>query len=481
MNRRIFLKSLFILSSAAVLSQCNLPEEDYGDTVNQRDNTKTNENPQNTIGNQMTETNSEIIVIGAGISGLSAARKLREQGYDVIVIEARSRIGGRVWTSREWADAPLDLGASWIHGVKGNPITSIVKDNNIKTVVTDYENHWIYNANGREISDADYDRIDGYTDLLEEYIAEAEKESDEDISIQSIVDRVFQEENLSAIEKREILYALNTVVEHEYAGDINALSAFYFDQGEDFQGEDVIFPLGYDQIVNVLAAGLDIRLNEKVQTVAYNQNGVVISTDQGKYSGKYTVITLPLGVLKSGSVQFSPALPAKKTNAIQQLGIGLLDKVYLRFPQIFWENGAELIGYIGERKGEWAEWLNIAHYTGKPILLGFNAATFARQTENWSDQKIVAEAMNALRTIFGPNIPEPSSWQITRWAADPYALGSYSYLAVGTNTKTLKALAAPVDERLFFAGEATSQNYQATVHGAYLSGIRAAEEIWDLD
>ena len=88
--------------------------------------------------------------------------------------------------------------------------------------------------------------------------------------------------------------------------------------------------------------------------------------------------------------------------------------------------------------------------------------------------------MTTLRNIFGSTIPAPLDWQITRWADDPFAWGSYSYLAPGTSSETLKELARPVDGKLFFAGEATSSDYQSTVHGAYLSGIRAAEEIWDI-
>jgi monoamine oxidase len=163
--------------------------------------------------------------------------------------------------------------------------------------------------------------------------------------------------------------------------------------------------------------------------------------------------------------------------AINNLGMGLLNKVYLRFPQVFWDEQSDLLDYIAQNRGEWAEWLNIYKYTGKPILLGFNAATYARQIEPLSDEMMVAAAMKTLRTIHGPSIPEPEAWLITRWASDPLAGGSYSYLPPGASPDDYDDLAEPVADRLFFAGEATSREYAATVHGAYLSGLAAAERI----
>ncbi len=452
MNRRDFVKLTAFLAGTVALNSCGVFEE--GD--------------------------EKIIVVGAGIAGLSTARTLQKWGYEVIVLEARSRVGGRIWTSRKWEDAPLDLGASWIHGVSGNPIAKIAKENRIKTVETDYENHWIYDADGNELSNAEYVNLEEYETTITEYIADAISERDDDVPLKTIVDAALADADVSANEKQIILYLLNTIVEHEYAADINELSLFTFDEGDEYGGEDVIFPEGYDQIIEILAEGLDIRLDEIVQRVEYQDSGVSIQTNKGIYEGDRAVITLPLGVLKSGRVDFSPPLPREKQDVIRRLGMGLLDKLYLRFPSIFWPKEAELLGYLGANKGEWAEWLNIAHYTDEPILLGFNAASFARKVEKWSDQEIVDSAMETLRNIFGSNIPDPLDWQITRWADDPFVWGSYSYLAPGTSSETLKELARPVDGKLFFAGEATSSDYQSTVHGAYLSGIRAAEEIWDI-
>ncbi|WP_309710318.1 FAD-dependent oxidoreductase, partial [Armatimonas sp.] len=113
----------------------------------------------------------------------------------------------------------------------------------------------------------------------------------------------------------------------------------------------------------------------------------------------------------------------------------------------------------------------------QPVLLGFNAATQGKAMESWTDSQIVASAMATLQTIYGKGIPEPADYQITRWASDPFAYGSYSFQVVGSRPGLRKELARPLSNKLFFAGEATEQDHFSTAHGAYLSGLRAAKEM----
>lgn len=452
-NRREFLKISLLFGGALALARCQLDSAAESGSAGER-----------------------VIVLGAGVAGLSAAQTLQRWGYEVIVLEARDRIGGRVYTSGHWADAPMDMGASWIHGVRNNPITKIANENDIQTVPTDYENHWIYHADGRELSNQEYEAVEAYVAYLREYA----ETLDEDVSVQRVVDDILAEEDLDVEEVRLIRYALNAVIEHEFAADLDELSLYGVDAGKAFGGGDALFPQGYGQIVDVLAQGLDIRVGETVQQARYDDNSVTITTNTGTFTGDRAVCTLPLGVLQSGQIRFSPALSADKQAAIRDLGMGLLNKVYLRFPSVFWDREPEMLGYVAERSGEWAEWLNFVPYVEKPILLGFNAGRFGRAIEAWSNEKIVGDAMRVLRSIYGANIPNPDDYQITRWATDPYALGSYSFRRPGVTDNTIRNLAASVNNRLFFAGEATSIDYPSTVHGAYLSGVRAAEEIWDV-
>jgi monoamine oxidase len=135
------------------------------------------------------------------------------------------------------------------------------------------------------------------------------------------------------------------------------------------------------------------------------------------------------------------------------------------------------LAFVSAKHGEWTEWVSFQRTANKPILLGFNAADRGREIEAWSDEQIVASAMNTLKTIFGTDIPQPTDWQITRWASDPNARGSYSFNALGSNPKMRDALAHPLGSRLFFAGEATNRDYFGTAHGAFLSGLRVAKDV----
>ncbi|MFN5658967.1 MAG: flavin monoamine oxidase family protein [Pseudanabaena sp.] len=189
---------------------------------------------------------------------------------------------------------------------------------------------------------------------------------------------------------------------------------------------------------------------------------------------------LPLGVLQAGKVRFIPELPQSKQTAIANLGMGVLNKCYLRFSDTFWSADVDWLGYISASHGEWTEWVSFNRVANKPILLGFNAADRGRTIESWSDRQIVASAMQTLRKIYGDSIPEPIDYQMTRWATDPYSLGSYSYNPVGAVPKMRQELAAPIREALFFAGEASNEDYFGTAHGAYLSGLRAANEIQNI-
>jgi monoamine oxidase len=463
MKRRLFLQSLLLASAYPLLTGCT---DDFASP--------------GAAATADPDTPLDVIVVGAGMAGLAAARTLHNQGYRVVIVEARNRPGGRVWTSRAWPDSPLDMGASWIHGVRDNPISELADRFEVERIATDYDDVTLYDADGYEVDEDDVEELDeAYEELLAEVEAAGE-ELDEDRPLGDLFAEILAEWDLSAEEEAAVWYAVNLEIEQDFAADVDELSAWYWDEGDGFGGGDVIFPDGYDQIVNGLAQGLDIRLNHTVQQVIHDNGGVRVVTEQGEFTADYAVITLPLGVLQSGRVQFSPALPAGKQAAINRLGMGLLNKLYLRFPDVFWDEEGEWIGHIAGTKGEWAIFLNQYLYTGQPVLMAFHGGPAARRLEALSDTQTVAAAMTVLRTIFGDDIPEPDGWQISRWASDPLAGGSYSYRPPGSSGDDHDTLAEPVNGRLFFAGEATSADYNATVHGAYLSGLRAAGEIADL-
>lgn len=414
---------------------------------------------------------AKVIVIGAGISGLAAARTLADKNISVMILEARNRIGGRMWTDSSLG-VPLDLGASWIHGVNGNPITELAKKFNAETVPTYDENEIVFHADGREMTSAEFLKIERLYKSIYEETSEIAEDLDEDTSLQEIFGEVIAKRNLSAEELRGLNLYIQYETSLDYAADPKNLSVWEWDSDEEFSGQHVIFPQGYHQITNGLAQGLDIRLNTEVTKIKYSQNGVELQTSNGIFTSEKVVVTIPLGVLKQASLKFEPPLPSSKQESINRLKMGLLNKVYLKFPKIFWDD-VENISYVGE----WMLWLNYAAYNGEPILLAFEGGEKASALEELSDDEIVASAMQTLRFLYGDEIPAPESFLITRWGKDKFSFGSYSFIPLFASGDDFDALFEPVDDVLFFAGEATSRKHFATVHGAYLSGVEVGRMV----
>ena len=296
--------------------------------------------------------------------------------------------------------------------------------------------------------------------------------------MQDVVNALSQSGFLRSYSKAEVNYLLNTYLEHEYAAPAELLAVAALHEGDEYSGPDVLFPRGYDGVTRFLAKDLDIRLNHYVTGVDYSNRKVQIATADGQtLVADRVIVTVPLGVLKQGVIRFEPKLPSPKRKAIEALGMGVLNKLYLGFPRVFWDADVELIGHASRKKGRWCAWLNLAKYTKRPVLLGFNAGRYGEEIESMSNDEVAAEAMRVLRTIYGKNTPSPTFVLATRWKRDPFSFGSYSYLKVGAKPEMRKTLAAPVAGKLFFAGEATDSNYPATVHGAFLSGRREAKRV----
>lgn len=419
------------------------------------------------------------IVIGAGISGLAAAQRLRTAGLEVLVLEARDRIGGRLHTSTAWRGPAMDLGASWIHGAgPGNPVAVLAKQLGARLTSTTYDNAEAYDGEGGELADHHNRLLEAIQRQVATAIAERDRRKEQ--SLKALVYDELDYQDRPVLEQRMIDFALNGTYEHEYGASADQLSAKWFDSGEAFEGPEHLFLDGYQLLSTHLAAGLSIKLKHEVSAVTYQgPSGVTVQTNQGEFSAHYVVVTLPLGVLKSGRVNFTPALPTSKRAAIEGLGVGVLNKCCLLFPQTFWNGRIDWLNQLPRqgKAGQWAEWVSFARPTGRPVLMGFNAADFGRKIESWDDTAIVQSAMGALRTMFGQGIPAPVDALVTRWAADPYARGAYSCHVVGSTPQQRDDLAQSINGRLFFAGEATERQYYQTVHGAYLSGLRAANEV----
>ncbi len=410
-----------------------------------------------------------VVIVGAGVAGLAAARELRANGFeDVLILEARDRIGGRIWTDTIGGNIPIDLGASWIHGVDGNPISAIVRENQIATRPTDYD------------SEVEHFPVDGRPRLsAEEALRRFWKlaENQPDSTLQSAYEQYLATYNPGDAEKRYLEYLLNTIVEHEYGADIGDLSLMSIEGGSAYAGQDVVFPGGYRQVVDALADGATVRFGQAVTEIDHSGTGVVLTTAAGAtLEAAAVIVTVPLGVLKRNRISFLPSLPPRKRSAISRLEMGVLNKTCLLFDEVFWDREIEFIGRVGAEKGRWAETLNLYPHTGQPILMMFNAGAYGARLERYSDREIVEDTVAVLTNMYG-DVPPPRDARITRWNSDQWTRGAYSFVPAGSSFEEYASLGEPMGDRVFFAGEATHPDYPATVHGAFLSGVRAARQI----
>lgn len=408
-----------------------------------------------------------VVVIGAGLAGLSVARALVDAGQAVVVLEARDRPGGRIHTSRLWRDLPMDLGASWIHGREGNPLEALARDAGARLVETRYDRAMLLDAVGAEI-DPD---LRGAERILRRALMAAEDRGS-DVSVLAAVEASEGWRKASTGERRLVQYLINSTLEQEYGGAARRLSAWWGAEGAEFDGADALFPGGFDQVVRHMARGVDLRFGAEVVEIA---PGRVTLAEGAVIPAAQVVCTLPLGVLQSGRVRFAlPLAPARRA-AMDGLGMGLLNKCWLRFDWVQWPEDVDWIGWLGPEPGVWAEWVSLARGTGAPVLLGFHAGDQAAALEGLDDRATVAAATDALRAMFGTGFPAPVAAQVTRWGRDPFALGSYSFHAVGSGPDSRRALAGTEwDGALWFAGEAAEPDYYGTAHGAVLSGRAVA-------
>lgn len=229
-----------------------------------------------------------VLVLGAGLAGLNAARKAQKLGAKVTVIEARDRIGGRTWTSPLWPDLPVDLGASWVHGVKGNPVTKIADKINAERFPTNYNRYAAFDETGRAF---DFPKVAKEAEALVERAQKKVDKLDADVSLKAAIEALPEWAKLEPEKRRKLRVAINTRIEHEYSGDWSRLSAWYFDDGDDFPGGDVVFKNGYQAVAEHLAKDLDIRLGEVVSEIARQAGGVAVTTSKARHEADHVIVT----------------------------------------------------------------------------------------------------------------------------------------------------------------------------------------------
>ncbi|MBY0277889.1 FAD-dependent oxidoreductase [Candidatus Binatia bacterium] len=421
-----------------------------------------------------------ILVVGAGFAGLAAAAALRTAGREVIVLEARERIGGRTWTI-DFGGAPVDVGGAWMHGIEGNPVAELARRSGIGWRPAEVIDGTI----------AAFDPRVGAVSLedLVTYVATPQSDFEESIgelraalgpgaNLAQAIDLYVGRLGLDATRRRWADFGIRQgIVELFYGGpaELTSLDAIFEDS--EFAGGNQFPDGGYARLIARLADGLDVRTGEVVDTVRWDEDGVTIETARATHRGSHAIVTVPLGVLKADTIRFAPALPQRKRDAIARLDMGNFEKVVLRFPRAFWlEPEHHTTVYFSNTEGEFPIHFDLSRFTDKPDLLCFCGGHFARSIVEYRDEDVVGRVLAILREIHGA-IPDPELAVRTRWLADPFARGSYSYIPVGATPDDMVALGEPAGPRLLFAGEATVPAYYGTVAAAMISGLREAERL----
>ncbi|KAI3711098.1 hypothetical protein L2E82_14106 [Cichorium intybus] len=427
-----------------------------------------------------------VIVIGGGFAGIAAARALHDASFQVIVLESRNRVGGRVRTDYSFG-FPVDLGASWLHGVcKENPLAPVIgrlglplyRTSGDDSVLYDHdlESYALFDMDGNQVPQELVSQVGKTFETILEETNKVREEFTEDMSIEHAISIVFERNPKLRLEglSHKVLQWYLCRMEGWFAADAETISLKCWDKEELLPGGHGLMVRGYLPVINTLAKGLDIRLDHRVTKINRRKNGVKVTVENGKtLFADAAVVAVPLGVLKSNTIKFEPRLPEWKEQAIADLGVGIENKIVLHFERVFWPN-VEFLGVVSETSYGCSYFLNLHKATGHPVLVYMPAGRLAKDIEKLSDDAAANFAFLHLKKIL-PDASTPIQHLVSRWGSDVNSLGSYSYDAVGKPHDLYERLRIPVDN-LFFAGEATSADYPGSVHGAYHTGLMAAED-----
>ncbi len=416
-----------------------------------------------------------VLVVGAGLAGLSAARALADDDVEVAVLEARDRIGGRVWTD-DLAGHPIDLGAGWVHGPRGNPVARLCEEAGV-ALVEDTSEPWIHDAGGGPLGAETEAALARHLRRFYERRERLLRKLPGEASVADGLSAYLDGARLDPALRRRLEFAIRLSIELDYAGPVQRMSLDALDEDEEFPGGDW-FPVGgFRSVVERLADGLDIRTGAVVERVAHDAHGVTLRTADGvEHRADYAILTVPLGVLHAGSIEFDPPLPATKRRSIERLEMGCLEKLVMCWEEPFWEPGEGRFVHLADPPGAWPDFVDLRPGLEIPGLVAFGGAETGLAMAALDESDAVEQARAVLERALGRAIPPPAEIRLTRWSSDPFSRGAYSFVPVGATWHDMDRLAKPVG-RLRFAGEATESDYYATVHGAVISGMREAERI----
>jgi monoamine oxidase len=400
----------------------------------------------------------DVVVIGAGAAGIAAARRLRAAELSVLVLEARDRVGGRAWTLRRPSGPPLDLGCGWLHSADENDWTMIAADLGFAIDATPPP----WGRSARTIGMPEAERRDFYA-AWERFYACLDAAADVE------PDRAAADFLVPGCRWNALLNAVSTYIN---GVELDRLSVHDFSRYHD-TGVNRRVEKGYGALMEAYAAPLDIVRACPATRIDHGGARVRIETAQGAVTASSAVVAVPTSIIARELLRFSPALP-EKIQAAAALPLGLADKLFLQVeepddlpPQtrLFGSTDRTATGSYHVRP------------FGAALIEGYFGGELARGLEAEGEGAFAAFALDELAAAFGNDIRKRlSPIAASAWGRDPFALGSYSAAQVG-QANARSVLAAPVDDRLFFAGEACSRHDFSTAHGAHRTGVAAAEQV----
>lgn len=425
-----------------------------------------------------TPRRSSVIIVGAGISGLTAAKVLSENGVDdVVILEAADKIGGRI-RKEEFGGVMVELGAGWIAGVGGkqsNPVWELALQSNLRTCFSDYSNarYNIYDHSGKIFPSGI--AADSYKKAVDSAIQKLRSQEGNH-------HEATEDTETTSTPKTPIELAIDFILHDFEMAEVEPIST-YVDFGErEFLVAD---ERGYEHLLYKMAENFlftsdgkimdsRLKLNTVVREVQHSRNGVSVTTEDGSlYEANYVILSVSIGVLQSDLISFSPPLPRWKMEAVRNLDVMVYTKIFLKFPYKFWpcEPEKEFFIYAHERRGYYTFWQHMENaYPGSNMLVVTLTNGESKRVEAQSDQDTLREAMEVLRNMFGPDIPDATDILVPRWWNNRFQRGSYSNYPIYANHQLVHAIKEPVG-RIFFTGEHTSEKFSGYVHGGYLSGI----------
>lgn len=400
----------------------------------------------------------KVVVVGGGAAGIAAARRLRDAGIETLIVEARPRLGGRAWTTADGAGFPLDLGCGWLHSADRNPWREIAEAEGctIDRTPPPWTRPAATGGLGIPEQTAFVEALRNFRGRLE-----AAGETKPDRAASAFLDPGSRWNNLL---EAVSTYFSGTELDRVSVRDF----ARYDDTGVNWRVVE-----GYGSVIVRHGADLPVLLGRPVRRIDRSGRRLQVETADGAIAADAAIVTLPSNLLAEDALLFAPALP-EKTEAAAGLPLGLADKLFLSLadPEEF-EPDSRLFGRTDRsRTGAY----HLRPF-GRPMIEAYFGGTQAAELEAGGDGAFfdfaVAELVGVLGSDFARRV---KPLHLHRWGTDPFSRGSYSYALPG-KADCRSVLAAPVDDRLFFAGEACSPSDYSTAHGAYLTGIAAAEQV----